>query len=339
VRDVGGPVDVLSKMHRRIGAGELTGPEIFYTGPMLESGELTWGERNKELPGFTVAVNSAQDVDSLLPALASEGACMIKTFNKIDRQLYCHLVEVAQRCSLKIVHDPGGPLFNRVPMDVALEMGVTSIEHAKAPWPVVLRDSLRAMHNKASEPGTADMARMSVAAEIARLGVESVSIDRLNDLARKMRERGAYFCPTLSVVFDLESSAIEQVKTRMGVDSVPPQVLEMVRTQTKAMKEVSCFFVREFAKESVAMLVGQDGDNPAGTLTEMKALQENGVSPTEILRGATIYPARWLGVDGRLGSIAVGRQANLLIVREDPLQNIGNLDSVSVVIQGGRVVE
>ena len=87
------------------------------------------------------------------------------------------------------------------------------------------------------------------------------------------------------------------------------------------------------------MLVGQDGDNPAGTLTEMKALQENGVSPTEILRGATIYPARWLGVDGRLGSIAVGRQANLLIVREDPLENISNLDSISVVIQGGLVVE
>jgi hypothetical protein len=339
VRDVGGPIDVLSKMKSRIAGSELVGPEMFYTGPMLESGELTWGDRNKELPGFTVAIDSARDVDSLLPALARQGACMIKTFNKIDQQLYRHLVEVAQRCSLKIVHDPGEPLFNWVPMDVALDMGVTSIEHAKAPWPVVLKDSLRAIHDKLIGPEANSMARMSLMVEVARLGFESVSLERLRELGRKMREKGAYLCPTLNVLSNMDDVAIEQVKTQMGVDSIPAPVLAMIRAQTKAMGDVSRLFVREFAKDSVPMLVGQDGDDPAATLTEMKTLQENGVKPAEILRGATIYPAKWLGVDGRLGSIAVDKQANLVVVRKDPLADIGNLDSISVVVQNGRVVE
>jgi imidazolonepropionase-like amidohydrolase len=338
VRDVGGPVDVLSKMSRRIADVELVGPEMFYTGPMLESGELTWGDRNKELPGFTVAIDSARDVDSLLPELARQGACMIKTFNRIDQQLYRHLVEVALRCSLKIVHDPGEPLFNCVPMDVALDMGVTSIEHAKAPWPVVLKDSLREIHDKLIGPDANPMAQMSLMVEIARLGVESVSLERLRELGRKMREKGAYLCPTLNVLSNLDDVAIEQVKAQMGVDSVPPPVLEMIQTQTKAMRDVSRLFVREFAKDSVAMLVGQDGDDPTATLSEMKALQENGVTQAEILRGATIYPAKWLGVDGRLGSIAVGKQANLFVVRKDPLVDIGNLDSIFVVVQDGRIV-
>ncbi|TFH64617.1 MAG: hypothetical protein E4G91_05220, partial [Candidatus Zixiibacteriota bacterium] len=198
VRDVGGPVDVLSKMSRRITGGELIGPEMFYTGPLLESGSLMHGHMNKDLPGFTVAIDSARDIDSLLPILARQGACMIKTFNKIDQQLYCHLAEVALRCSLKIVHDPGEPLFNWVPMDVALDMGVTSIEHAKAPWPVVLKDSLREKHDKLNGPDANPMARMSLMMEIAQLGVESVSLERLRELGRKMREKGAYLCPTLN---------------------------------------------------------------------------------------------------------------------------------------------
>jgi imidazolonepropionase-like amidohydrolase len=337
-RDVGGPIDVLSKMSGRIAVGELVGPEMFYTGPMLESGTLTWGDRNEELPGFTVAIDSARDVDSLLPTLARQGACMIKTFNKIDQQLYRHLVEVAQRCSLKIVHDPGEPLFNWVPMDVALDMGVTSIEHAKAPWPVVLKDSLREVHDKLTGPDANPLARMSLMVEIAQLGIESVSLERLKELAEKMRVKGAYLCPTLNVLANLDDVGIEQIKAQMGVDSVPPQVLEMIRMQTKAMGDVSRLFVREFAKDSVAMLVGQDGDDPTATLSEMKTLQENGVTPAEIIRGATIYPAKWLGVDGRLGSIAVGKQANLVIVRKDPLTDIGNLDSISIIVQNGRII-
>jgi imidazolonepropionase-like amidohydrolase len=87
------------------------------------------------------------------------------------------------------------------------------------------------------------------------------------------------------------------------------------------------------------MLVGQDGDDPAATSSEMKALQENGMTQVEILRGATIYPARWLGVDNRLGSIAIGKQANLVVVRNDPLANISNMDSISVVVQNGRIVK
>jgi hypothetical protein len=339
VRDVGGPIDVLSKMSHRIVGGELVGPEMFYTGPMLESSPLTYEKMNKELPGFTVAVDSARDVDSLLPALARQGACMIKTFNRIDQRLYRHLVEVAQRCSLKIVHDPGEPLFNWVPMDVALDMGVTSIEHAKAPWPVVLKDSLREVHDKLIGPDANPMARMSLMVEIARLGIESVSLERLHELGKKMREKGAYLCPTLNVLANLDDVGIKQIKEQMGVDIIPPPVLAMIRAQMTAMRDVSRLFVREFAKDSVAMLVGQDGDDPTATLTEMKALQENGVMQAEILRGATIYPARWLGVDGRLGSIAVGKQANLVIVRKDPLADIANLDSISIIMQNGRIVE
>ena len=72
VRDVGGPIGVMSELKNKIASGELTGPDIFYTGPMLESSPLTWEEFNKDLPGFTVALDTRDDVDRVLPELARE---------------------------------------------------------------------------------------------------------------------------------------------------------------------------------------------------------------------------------------------------------------------------
>jgi imidazolonepropionase-like amidohydrolase len=88
----------------------------------------------------------------------------------------------------------------------------------------------------------------------------------------------------------------------------------------------------------VKMLVGQDGFEADGTFAEMLELKSCGVSEAEILRGATIYPARWLGVDDRLGSIAPGKEANLLVVAEDPLKEIGCLSTPFAVIREGRII-
>ena len=106
-------------MSRSISAGELKGPEIFFTGPMLEKSPMHWAEFNEELPGFTVAIDSAGDVDRILQELVDNGAGMVKTFNRIDRNVYAHLVETARKHSLRIVHDPGMPLFHSIPMDWA----------------------------------------------------------------------------------------------------------------------------------------------------------------------------------------------------------------------------
>jgi hypothetical protein len=97
VRDVGGPVDVMSEMKSKISSGELVGPEIFYTGPMLESSPLYWEKFNEDLPGFTVPVDNREDVDALLPVLAEKGATLIKTFNHIKPELYPHIVSVARQ--------------------------------------------------------------------------------------------------------------------------------------------------------------------------------------------------------------------------------------------------
>jgi imidazolonepropionase-like amidohydrolase len=338
VRDVGGPIGAVRRMKSRIDSGEMAGPEMFFAGPLLETPPLAHEEAKKDLPGFTVPIASVEDVERILPELAAQGACMVKTFNKIDRELFLHTIETAGRLSLRVVHDPGEVLFHSVPMDDALDMGVTSIEHAKSPWPVVLKDDLRREHDKLLGANAVASARMGFQARISKLGTESVSRERLTALAAKMKAKGAFLCPTITVLNNLERIAIEQVKAQMKLDVLPPPVLAAIRSQTGGVGEVSRMFVKEFAREGVPLLVGQDGDDPAATLAEMRAMQACGVSPLEILKGATLYPARWLGVEGRLGSIAPGKEANIVVVKEDPSGDIGHLDAIVLVLQRGRIV-
>jgi imidazolonepropionase-like amidohydrolase len=112
----------------------------------------------------------------------------------------------------------------------------------------------------------------------------------------------------------------------------------MIRTLVGGMTAVSRHFVRQFAVYGVPMLVGQDGDDPAATFAEMRFMKEAGVSEEEIIKGATLYPAQWLGVDDRLGSIAAGHQADLLVVRGDPLADIAQLESTFLVVQNGKII-
>lgn len=338
VRDVGGPLQVLRELERAAALDEISGPEIFYAGPMLEHAPLTWERFNFELPGFTVAVDSIERADSVLTVLSQGGARFIKTFNKQDPVVYRHMLAKARELSLRVVHDPGGPLFHAIPMDSALVLGVTSIEHAKSPWPVVLSDDLRREHDAMLAEGTPQMQRMGLLMKAAGLGVASVSEDRLRQLALAMKERGGYLCPTLFVLTNAEKEAIAESKRQMGVDSLPEPAQQMIRSLTSGMAAVSRHFVHEFAGYGVRMLVGQDGAEPTATFREMRLMQEAGVPEAEIIRGATLYPSQWLGVDDRLGSVAAGREADLVVINGDPLADIAKMESTYLVIRNGRII-
>jgi imidazolonepropionase-like amidohydrolase len=359
VRDVGGPLSVMQEMARRTAEGRaaaspargrkagdaagtaregLLGPEIFYSGPMLEKSPLTHGNMNDSLPGFTCPIDSERQVDSLLAELAVHGARLVKTFGKADSAIYRHLVEGAARLGLKVAHDPGGPLFHRMPMDLALDLGVTCFEHGKAPWPIVLQDDLKREHDSLlAQPGTATAA-MSFMPKVTALGAASVDVQKLHALAARMRERGACLCPTLQVFDDIEVAAFAQAAKASGLQELPEPAKAMIRRIIASMDSVGRLCVRVFAEEHVRMLVGQDNCDAPRTAREMRRMAACGVSPVEILRGATLYPAEWLGVADRLGSIAPGMQANLVLLEKDPLEDIGNIESVAAVFVRGREV-
>jgi cytosine/adenosine deaminase-related metal-dependent hydrolase len=165
-----------------------------------------------------------------------------------------------------------------------------------------LKDELKKEHDRLMSENVEEAARESFMEQVIKLGFESISMEKLQRLIDKMLENNVYICPTLWMY---------------GYDDI---------------------FTKEFIKNKVKILVGHDGDNPSLLFTEMKLLRDRGLSELEIIRGATIYPAKWLGVDDRYGSISPGMLANLVILDKNPLEDIGNFESPYMVIKNGQVV-
>ena len=76
-----------------------------------------------------------------------------------------------------------------------------------------------------------------------------------------------------------------------------------------------------------------------GAHWELWMLQQGGLSAMECLRAATSDAARYLGLDGELGTLEKGKLADLLVLDRNPLENIRNSEALSMVMLNGRLYD
>ncbi len=97
---------------------------------------------------------------------------------------------------------------------------------------------------------------------------------------------------------------------------------------------------RKAHKAGVKMVFGSDaGVMPHGQVGgQFKTMVEYGMTPMEAIQAATRNGAMALGREKDVGAIAVGRFADIIAVDGDPLANIRELESVDVVVKGGKIV-
>ena len=120
--------------------------------------------------------------------------------------------------------------------------------------------------------------------------------------------------------------------------------LAKIEATEKAIKfdAWSLSLVKTMHEEGVRIIAGTD--TPIGYLTpgyslhkELELLAEAGLSNIEVLRSATITPAEFLGLEDQIGTIEVGKLADLVILDKNPLESISNTQSIHRVISKGQI--
>jgi hypothetical protein len=88
----------------------------------------------------------------------------------------------------------------------------------------------------------------------------------------------------------------------------------------------------------VPIVAGTDGSGME-LVRELELYVEAGLTPAQALATATIEPARLVGADRHTGSIAVGKDADLVLVEGDPSRRIGDLRQTRLVMMAGKLMD
>lgn len=146
---------------------------------------------------------------------------------------------------------------------------------------------------------------------------------------RMMAERGTYLVPTIAIVRDLTLAGGDYDNAVLNIRG--RHMLPRVQSMAAMAHSVGVTIV-------AATDTGY-GPNSTTTLAhELIELVTIGMSPLEALRAATTNAADLLGIADRTGRVEAGLEADLIVLERNPLQGIGTVQDVLMVVSDGEVI-
>jgi imidazolonepropionase-like amidohydrolase len=171
-----------------------------------------------------------------------------------------------------------------------------------------------------------------------RLGAHSVEHGYRMDEAclALFRETGAWYVPTLGITHLTPGQARTPWERQwVAARGLTP---DLVRRAEEAVEEHRHWFRRALAA-GVRMALGSD-IRPVreGALLELGLWVRDGATPWQTLQAATRGAAEVSGLGGEVGTVEVGKRADLIVVRDNPLEDIEHVRALVLVLRDGRVV-
>ncbi len=311
---------------RAIDSGQHPGPDMFLTAPYLESNPLTFSQMH--------ALASPDEVRRAVDHGAAEGMTSFKA--------YIHLTPEELKAAIDEAHSKGLKITGHlcsVGFTEAADMGIDGLEHGLG---------VDTEFFPGKQPGVCPPDRAAEKDFDARVDVESPEVQRL---IHHLVERHVAITSTMAVFEDATDnlqpmSALEDremralcFKSALIYRIIRKVVLPRIVMHHLMGKEMQ--FERDFVAAGGLLLAGSDPTGDGGTVAgyadqrEIELLVKAGFTPVEAIHIATANGAEYLGQNDRIGTIAKGKQADLVVVTGDPSKNVSDIRSVNIVFRNG----
>jgi len=333
---------------KEIESGRL-GPDLFVVAPQF----ATFGLLEGMFVGWTqnkIMITSNQDADTTVGDLKAAGYDAIKASSFLDLENYLAVNNAAQKYAI--------PLIGHIPNAIGFEELWSSSQEEIAH----IEELIKVLDSEFGgyTPDTADTfleyVRTQSAAVAEKLSKNEIAITTtltLSDSFWMQKENLAkslnavelqYVNPGISEGTAMTSQALAWLGDRhmyRWPDDITEERKERSLIYWKTYAEAHHIMLDALIQRGVVILAGTDANVPTmvpgfALHDEMIVLNQAGMNTAEVLASSTRAPGEWMGMN--TGEITAGFKANLVLLRENPLEDIGATDTIETVFVKGNVL-
>ncbi len=337
VRDMGGDIPVLMEWRKEIASGEIIGPRMVISGPMLD-GYLPNGKLR--FPS-SIAVSTPASAVAAVDSLKAQGVDFIKVQSVISHDAYLAAAAEAHKQGLPIV----GHVPDKVRIREVVAAGQKSIEHLMGIFEGCSTEEDKFIKGEGS----------------LKLLLTTQDRQRCDSLIKLLAQNQTWQVPTLA--WQRGGTFLDQrdpkhdpldkyvpaywrdVTWPRFTDEMMPDLLRDPLALRQEYFAHNLQMVGAMHSAGVPFMAGTDTAPgvyivPGFSLhDELANFVEAGFTPMESLQTATSNPARFLGREASLGSVEPGKVADLVLLSANPLEDIRNTRKISIVVANGQVYD
>ena len=310
---------------RMVREGQFAGPDISVTAPFLEGN----GSFAYQMVPITDPVRARQIVNFW----ADAGATSFKIYMNISRDVLAAAIDEAHKRGLQVTGHLCSVTFHE-----AAAAGIDGLEHGvivatdfvadkkpdRCPAGGAAGDSLLAL--KADGPEIAELIQTLVRRKVAVTSTLAVFAAGIVN----------WFPAADDLAMLNEQSQLWAWQRLAAINRAPER-----RERSARLLQAEMQFERAFVAAGGTLLVGTDPTGWGGTLpgpgnhAALRLLVDAGFTPLEVIGIATLAGARFQHIDDRVGSLAAGKQADLLLIDGKPDEDITQLGRIDLVFRNG----
>jgi imidazolonepropionase-like amidohydrolase len=357
VRDMGTTADAfagLSQLRADIAVGKILGPRIVAAGRILDGAK-------PDVPPNSIPFTGEAEAREVVRLLKRSGADFIKVYNGVSRAEYFAIIDEAKKLNI--------PVAGHIPFEVtsaeASNAGQRSFEHlgnilrsCSSLDREVIEQRANAEAKSSGKPNDFSAIPARIAAR-TRIELETFDERKCGELFALFVKNRTWQVPTLATKRPLSLIDEGGFESDPRMKYIPAKELENwkpennfllkfrtpeFKVQKKRLYQKELELVRDMHRSGVPFMTGTDIPGaytyPGFTLhDELELFVENGFTPLEALRAATLNPAIYLALENELGTIEKGKLADLVLLDVNPLENIRNTKRIYAVVVNGRLFD
>lgn len=354
VRDTGGKMDFVKMWKDKATANPSEAPRVMIAGPLLDGIPNVYDGSTPQRPPLSVGLPTVEAAAKKVNELDSLGVDLLKAYEMLTPEQFTLIAKMAKQKGLKVTgHVP-------LSMDVisASNAGLSSMEHMRnlelscaSNADDLLQERQRLL---IAEKDSAGGVLRSKIHELQReTAVKNYDENKANEVLAVLAKNETWQIPTLALGTFLTNRHFERRSWQESIAFLPETIAQQWSKSAASLKDIpvtpfrvaysdwSLHVVKKIHQTKIEIMAGTDC--PIAFLTpgeslheELAVLVQAGLTPLEALKTATINPAKYFNMENELGLVQEGMWADLVLLDENPIENIAHTKSISAVIKNGK---